>query len=283
MPLANLVRTIKEAFANAGTVTRLGFGTILRDPSILAYPLLASIFVTLTYALVGGLVIKLWHSFEPKTAADIVGSAQQQIPHQLRDKVGIVTFYYFYTATVTAYFSCAASAAVWAKLEGHPTNVLHGLAMVTKHSVRIFRFAVLSVFFIPLAVVAQWRKLFHKPVDALGGALNLHIANMAPAILNERTGVLSTIRTTISTLGKAWHEGLVIKVGTWLVLLVLGLIGLLPKYIQHYHYGSNTARWVGWTATTVLLAVFFVVTKVISGVLLTTLYYQVKTEPQKYQ
>ena len=274
---------IRKVFKNVGSVTKLGFGTILRDPSILAYPLLATFFVAVTYASVSGLVLAMWHGLEPKTAAAVVGSAQQQIPHQLRDKLGIVTFYYFYTAIVAAFFTCAASAAVWAKLQGHPTTVFHGLGVIFRRFFRVAWFAVLSVFFIPIALTAQCRKLLHHPIDVLGSSLNMHTGNLAPAIVNQDTGVFETVKISVKTLGGAYREGLVIKVFAWLAIVVLGAISFLPKFIQHYHFAGNTARAAGWITSAVLATTFFVLTKVISGVLLTVLYYDAQNSPEKYQ
>ena len=117
----------------------------------------------------------------------------------------------------------------------------------------------------------------------LGSSINMHIGGLAPAIVSSDDGVFKTIKTSTRTYGVAWHEALVIKAVTWLSLLILGTLSFLPKFIQHYHFAGDSARWVGWISSTVLVAVFFVLTKVISGVMMTTLYHQVKTNPERFK
>ena len=274
MPFEKWIHPFGRAGRNARQVTRQGLGIILHDPTILAYPLLASIFVLLTYPAVSGVVLNLWHHIEPRPVIDAVNGTQQQVPHRLRDILGIVTFYYFYAAVVTSFFTVATAAAVIAKLEGRPTTFLHGIMVVARHFIRVVHFALLSIFFVPLGIIAQRRKLPKGLVGVVGSSATLHTANLAPAILSEKRGVGATIRTAINTMGGAWREGLLIKIGMWSSLLVLGAISFLPKLIQHYWFDKTTSHWIGWFASTVLLVTFFVATKVIGGVLLTVLYHQ---------
>jgi hypothetical protein len=186
----------------------------------------------------------------------------------------LVTFSYFYITVVTTYFTCAVSAAVWAKLDGHPTSVAHGLRIVLRRFRRISHFAVLAIFFTPLSVIAQRKKLPRGIIDVLGSSLSLHTAQMAPAILNGEQSVFETIRTSVNTLGKLWKEGLLIKIGMWSLALLLTSVSFLPKLIQHYWLHGPSAHWVGWLTTTVLVLSFWVATKVLGAVFVTVLYHQ---------
>jgi len=274
MPIEKIVNSMHETRSNSSQAVKEGLRILSKDPTILAYPIFASIFVFLTYTAVSGLVLALWHSVFPHTIINI----DQNVPSKFRVVAGIVTFYYFYTAVVTSFFTCATSAAVWAKLEGHPTTFLHGLAVVAKHFLRVVHFAVLSIFYIPLGFIAQRKKLLRRPVDVIGSSFTLHTANMAPAIINEKTGVFATIRISINTLGRAWKEGALIKAGIWAMLLVLIAISLIPKLIQRHWFNSGTSHWLSWLITGVLLAFSFVITKVLGAVFMTVLYHKAQTQ-----
>jgi hypothetical protein len=272
--MQKMVLSAHETRTNASLAVKEGLNILLKDPTILSYAIFASVFVFLTFTLVNDLVMAVWHNFFPHEMLRV----SQSVPSKLRVLLGIVTFYYFYTAVITSFFTCATSAAVWAKLEGHPTTFLHGLGVVTRHFLRVVHFAVLSIFYIPLGFVAQRKKLFHKPVDVIGSSFTLHTANMAPAIISERAGVGATIRTSIDTLGKAWKEGALIKAGIWTMLLVLIAISFVPKLIQHYWYNNGTSHWLSWSITGVLLAFSFVITKVLGAVFMTVLYHKAQTQ-----
>lgn len=273
-PIEKMLSSAHETRRNSGQAVRQGLKILSKDPTILAYPIFASIFVFLTYATVSSLVLAIWHNLFPHTIINV----SRAVPSKFRVVVGIVTFYYFYTAVVTSFFTCATSAAVWAKLEGHPTTFLHGLGVVTRHFLRVVHFAILSIFYIPLGFIAQRKKLFRRPIDVIGSSFTLHTANMAPAIINERTGVGATIRTSINTLGKAWKEGALIKAGIWAMLLVLIAISFIPKIIQHYWFNNGTNHWLSWLITGVLLAFSFVISKVLGAVFMTVLYHKAKTQ-----
>lgn len=269
-----MLSSAHETRTNSAQAVKEGLNILLKDPTILAYPIFASIFVFLTYAAVNSLMLAVWHNIFPHPIMNV----EQTVPSKFRVVVGIVTFYYFYTAAVTSFFTCATSAAVWAKLENHPTTFLHGLAVVARHFLRVVYFAILSVFYVPLGFIAQRKKLFRRPVDVIGSSFTLHTANMAPAIINEKIGVGATIRTSINTLGKAWKEGALIKVWVWAMLLVLVLISFIPKLIQHRWFNNDSSHWLSWLITGVLLAFSFVITKVLGAVFMTVLYHKAQTQ-----
>lgn len=270
MPLENLPESISETIQTSGEIAHQGSKTIFRDPQIMVYPLLAGILILLTLPSVNGLVFGIWDKIAPHS----VFSVDRHIPHKLRIILGLVTFSYFYTTVVTTYFVCAVSATVMHKLDDEPTTPLHGLEEVGRHFWRVTHFAVLAIFFTPLAIIVQWRKLPRGIVGVLGSSVSLHTAQMAPAILHNKKSVSDTIRSSIDTLGSLWKEGLVIKVGTWSLAILLTSISFLPKVIEHYWFSGSTAHWVGWLATTLLAVSFWVLTKVLGAVYVTALYHR---------
>jgi hypothetical protein len=270
MPLENITGTISDTIQTSGEVATKGSGTILKDPQIILYPLLAGIFILLTLPAANGLAFGIWNKLAPHS----VFTVDQHLPHKLRIILGLVTFSYFYTTVVTTYFICAVSATVMHKLDDEPTTLLQGLQEVGRHFWRVTHFALLAVFFTPLAVIVQHRKLPRGIVGVLGSAISLHTAQMAPAILHNKKSVSDTIRASVDTLGSLWKEGLLIKAGTWGLAILLTTIGFLPKLIEHYWFSGSTARWVGWLATTLLAVSFWVLTKVLGAVYITTLYHR---------
>jgi hypothetical protein len=270
MPLENITGTISDTIQTSGEVATKGSGTIFRDPQIILYPLLAGVFILLTLPAANGLAFGIWDKLAPHS----VFTVDQHLPHKLRIILGLVTFSYFYTTVVTTYFICAVSATVMHKLDDEPTTLLQGLQEVGRHFWRVTHFALLAVFFTPLAVIVQRRKLPRGIVGVLGSAISLHTAQMAPAILHNKKSVSDTIRASVDTLGSLWKEGLLIKVGTWGLAILLTTIGFLPKLIEHYWFSGSTARWVGWLATTLLAVSFWVLTKVLGAVYITALYHR---------
>ena len=97
---------------------------------------------------------------------------------------------------------------------------------------------------------------------------------MAPAILHSQKSVSATVLDSIDTLGKLWKEGLIIKISTWGLALLLTSIGFLPKLVERLWFSGSTAHWVGWLATTLLAVSFWVVTKVLGAVYISALYHR---------
>lgn len=282
MPIKELLQSANEARQNAATVAGAGVKTLLNDPLIMAYPILASLFFIISFPLVDALVVSVWAKLGHFSW--LTGTAgTTTIPHPVRVALGIVTFSYFYTSFITVYFTCAVSAAVTAKLEGHPVPVVKGLQQVWHKFGRVSQFAFLSIFFIPMALYAQRKKLPHGIVSVVGSSVSIHSAQLAPAILTKRGSVGSTIRESIDTLGKAWHEGLVFKIVTYAILLLLSTLSFLPKLIEKYWFDNSSSHLVGWLASALLFTTFWVTTKVFGAVFVTALYHQVKEHPEKYQ
>src|SRR5579862_4434463 len=166
---------INQTKTAAGIATT-SFKTVLRDPQILAYPLVAAIITPITYSFIGHSIFQRWYN----DVFEVTGSLT---PNHGRAVFGLVTFSAFYAAFVAAIFTCAVSSSVLAKLEGHPTKPLAGLMDVAHHFLRVSRFALLSVFLFPVGIFAQRRKLPKGIVGVLGSSFTLHMASIAPAIL----------------------------------------------------------------------------------------------------
>jgi len=282
MPFKNLIRSFREARHNAAEVATLGSKTLLQDPTILAYPVFASLFFVISFPLVNALIVSIWAKLAHFSWLASAGG-NGTVPHSLRVAVGLVTFSYFYTSFITVYFTCAVSAAVEAKMDNHPVTFLHGLEAIWHKFGRVSRFAFLSIFFMPLAIIAQRKKLRKEFIWVVGSSFSIHSAQLAPAILNKRTGVGATIRDSINTLGKAWHEGLIFKVATYIILIILSSLSFLPKLVEKYWFSGSSAHWAGWLASALLFTTFWVTTKVFSAVFITALYHQVRENPKKYQ
>lgn len=256
----------RQLIANSAEVVKTSFKTVLRDPQIAVYPLLAFAFISITYPLISSSIFSRWYN-------DIFSVAGQAAPHKVAAIIGLVGFSAFYAAFVTAIFTCAISAAVLAKLDNKPTKPLNGLAQVLSHFLRVSRFAILSVFLFPVGVYAQRRKLPGGIVGVVGSSITLHMANLAPAILTSHKPYGATVREAINTLGKSWKEGLVLKIGMY-VLIFIAFV--LPKLLQHHF--SPSASDIGWLVSLEFAASGYVVFKVINAIFMTVLYHQAQAD-----
>ena len=254
------------AIRGAAVVARTSLHTVAHEPGILIYPWLSLLFVSITYPIISSSIFHNWYN-------DLFVVAGSIAPHRLATVIGLVGFSAFYAAFVGAFFSCATSAAVIAKLDGQKVATWYGLVQVLRHWWRVLRFAVLSVFLLPVAIYAQRRKLPRGIVGVLGSSFTLHMANLAPAILSSRSRFGETVRDAVNTLGKKWKEGLVLKVAMYVLIF---LIVILPKIIQHHFYSSLHASNVGWLISLELAASSYVVFKVINAIFTTVLYHQAK-------
>lgn len=270
MPLKELSVDIAETFQTSGQVAHRGSKVLFKDPQIMLYPLLAGLFILLTLPTVNGIAFSVWDKLAPHS----LFTAADHVPHKLRIIIGLGTFSYFYTTLVTTYFVCAVSATVMHKLDNHPTTLMQGLKEVGQHFLRVTHFAFVAIFFTPLAIIVQWRKLPRGFIGVIGSALSLHTAQMAPAILNSRKSLSDTIRDSIDTLGVLWKEGLVIKLWTWGLAVILTSIGFLPNLIEHHWLKGSAAHWIGWLAATLLAVSFWVLTKVLGAVYVSALYHR---------
>jgi len=268
MPGAHFFNSVVIAIKGALEVVRQSLKVIKKHPEISSYPFTALLFVSVTYPLIGDSIFARWYN-------RIFNDAGSIAPHHLRIILGLVGFSAFYTALVTAYFSCIVSAGVLAKLEGRPTPPLYGLRKVLRHFFRVTRFAILSVFFFPVGIYAQRGRLPKGWLGVLGSSITLHIAQVAPAILSTRKKFTATIRDAVDILGKTWKVGLTLKIAMYVVIFV---VVALPKLIQHGLFKGHVASNVSWLVSLELAASSYVTLKVINSLFTTVLYYQAKTQ-----
>jgi hypothetical protein len=255
-------------FTGAISVIKQSLRVIKSNPHIMIYPYLALFFISITYPILSASIFARWYN-------RIFVDAGSVAPHRMNIILGLVGFSAFYTAFVTAIFSCAVSAEVSAKMEDRSAPPLYGLVRVMRHFFRVAKFAVLSIFFLPVGIYAQRGKLPRGVIGVIGSSLTLHMAQVAPSILNTNHRFGTTIRDSIDTLGRAWREGLVLKIGMYLTIF---LIVVLPKLIQHQWFKSQTASNVSWLISLELAASSYVTLKVINSVFTTVLYHQAKLQ-----
>jgi hypothetical protein len=260
----------KKPSTLAGTtqVIKQTVRAVRAHPEIVIYPYSALAFISISYPLLSTTIFARWYS-------RIFSDAGSVAPHHLRIILGLVGFSAFYTALVTAYFTCAVSAGVLAKLEDRPTLPFYGFREVWRHFFRVTRFAILSVFFFPAGLYAQRQKLPRGVIGVLGSSFTLHMAQLAPAILTTKKGLGPTIRDSVDTMGKAWREGLILKIGMYASIFV---VVVSPKLVQHGIFRSHKASDIGWLISLELAASSYVTFKVINSIFTTVLYHQAKSQ-----
>ena len=254
-PIRGAARVIKESLKTAQ-----------RHPQIFLYPYIALFFTSITYSLVSATLLPGWYNRIFHTAAYVT-------PHKFAAILGIVGFSAFYTALVAAYFTSAVAASILAILEDRQVSPWYGLEQVGRNFLRITGFALLAVFFFPIGIIVQRRKLPAGWFGVLGSSLTLHMAQVAPAIFGTHDKFGATVRDSIDTLGKRWREGLVLKVGMYLTIFVFFV---LPKIVQHHWFKSKAAIEVSWLISIELAASSYVTFKVVNSIFTAVLYHQAK-------
>lgn len=244
----------------------------------MVYPFLAALFILVTFPLVNGLVFKFWNEIAHASLFSVADNS----PHTLRILFGLVTFSVFYTIFVSAYFTCAMSADVLARLEGRPTPPLYGLRMVLRNFPRVSKFACLAIFFFPISIISQRHKLKRPKgvVSVIGSSLSLNMSQLSPAILTENKSLGGTIRQSVSTLGSAWRQNLVIKIGMYAAFFLLIAASFLPKLVEDRWFNSETAHIIGVLTGVMLALVGYVMTKVVGSVFTATIYHQASNQPK---
>ena len=275
MSAGTFLQHIKQSFHGAWAVVKRSFKVIKNDSQILIYPYLAIIFILVTYPIVGRFVFAMWRKVQHPEVVDQVTKAA---PQELLVYFGLVTFSVFYTIFVTSYFTCMISASTLAELEGKPTSLLYGLRVVGRRFLRVTSFGLLAIFFFPMGIIAQHKKLRtpRGAFEAISSSFSLSMSQLAPAIVTDKKSVFETVRQSVDTLGHFWKESLVIRVSMFSAIVLLGSISFLPKVIEHYWFNGRTAYIVGWIVTVFLGASSYVALRVIGAVFTTTLYYEAK-------
>ena len=266
MSFKRFASSIGSSFSGAFAVIKDTLKVVRNYPEIAVYPYAAAIFISITYPVVSATVFAHWYR-------QIFSKTDVIVPNRARIILGLVGFSAFYIALITAYFSTAVSASVLAKLENRPVPPFYGLLRVAKNFFRVTKFAILSVFFFPVGIYAQRQKLPRGLVGVTGSSLTLHMAQVAPSVLTTNKKFGATIRDSIDTLGRAWRESLVLKIGIYgLVFLIVAL----PKLLQHGLFKGHAASTIGWVVSIELGATSLVGFKVLNSIFTAVLYHQAR-------
>jgi hypothetical protein len=249
-------------------VIKDSLAVVRQHPEIALYPYAATLFISVTYPIVSATILAHWYR-------RIFSDTNTIVPNKARLIIGLVGFSAFYVALVTAYFTTAVSASVLSKLENRPTPPFYGLLRVVKNFFRVTKYAFLSLFFFPIGVFAQRRKLPGGTVGVIGSSITLHMAQVAPSFLTTNMKVGATIRHSVDTFGKAWREGLVLKIGTYAAIF---LVVALPKLIQRGFFKGHHASNIGWVVSLELAASGYVAFKVINAIFTTVIYHKARSK-----
>jgi hypothetical protein len=277
MSFKNFAHSVIDSMHGAKLVMHQALTVLRNDITIAIYPLFVFLLVLITIPLVNGIIL----AFANQLASEPIFGVEQHTARTVFIAIAFVVSL-VYSAMMLSYFSCVLSALTLAELEGHRAPLLKGIRLFRKRFGHATRFALLSILFIPIGIVAQRHKLKRFPVgtgEVIGGAFSLSTAQLAPLILSEDMGVLETVRLSLSTLGKGWKQNLVIKVATYLTIILLTLlIGFFPILIQNYWFDSNTAQAASQLGVLLLILGLFITTKVLGTVFTTTLYWRIVTD-----
>jgi len=250
---------------NTTNIIREGLLVLRRHPELTVYFYAATSFIIITLPVVSATILAHWY--------DRLFTETAFVPHKFRLILGVVGFSAFYIALVTAYFTAAVSINVIAKAENLSVPPFYGLMRVIKNFIRVTRFAAVSLLFFPIAVYLQRKKLRGDFLGVIGSSLTLHMAQAAPAILTTHHSFGDTLRESISTLGRGWREGLLLKI--WMYSAVF-LIIALPKLIQAGLFNGSLADILGWIISIELGASSIVAFKVLNSVFTAVLYHHAR-------
>jgi hypothetical protein len=265
MSLVSSINSFKPASKSAWKIVKTGLRALKSDPAIVLYPLTLFLAimstVTVTNAWIYMAATTLAHEsiFEPAQGISVYFFSVLAI---------LISTIYGYM--LLSYFTCTIAAAVIGHLEGDATPLFYGVKLVAGHFRRISHFAALSLILIPLGIMAQRHRL-DKPkpaAEVIGSSLTLTVGGIAPAILSSTKGVEETIMTSIQTMGKAWHENLIIKLGIYLTLLLIGVL-----------ISINSDGLV----VLLLSLALFTVAKVLTAVFTATIYWQNATNNGRHK
>lgn len=264
MSAEEIIDSTKQRSISAFNVIKQSFRVIGKHPQLMLYPYTALLFISITYPLLSGTFVAHWYN-------RIFSEAGAVAPHRFGIILSLLGFLAFYTAFISAYFTTAVSAAVLATLKNENPSNFYGLWQVLRHFGRVTKFAVLALFFFPMGIYAQRKKLPHGIIGILGSSATLHMAQVAPAILGGHQEYGATIREATEKLGKTWKEGLILKTGMYITIFI---VFVAPKLIQHHWYKSQTASNVGWLLSLEAGASSIVFFKVINAIFTTVLYHR---------
>lgn len=277
MPIHHFFHHTAKSVHGAGRVSAKSFKSLARSPQIAIYPFLAAGFILITSPIISAFVIDMWHKVEQPV---LVSGVTNQTPNIVLQHLGLVAFSVYYATFVADYFVCAAADATLAMLEDRKTTVFYELSSLRHKFLRITKFCLVSIFFMPLGIIAQRKKMntVRGAFEVIISSFSLSMPQLAAEVMTSDDTIMHTIRKSSDTLGKLWKENLVIRAGMIGSVLLLGSISFLPKLIEQLLFNSPTAHAVGWVLTAVLGASSYVLLHVMSTVITTTLYFEAKSK-----
>ncbi|HEY9658305.1 MAG TPA: hypothetical protein V6C65_07630, partial [Allocoleopsis sp.] len=92
---------------------------------------------------------------------------------------------------------------------------------------------------------------------------------------DKNTSITESVRWMNQTLGQAWRQNLLLKVGRYSIFFLIGFLAFLPKLAQHYWFDSHSAHIVGWIVATGLWLISFVLIQLFSSIFTAVLYHKV--------
>lgn len=277
MYISHIFHHATHSFRGAHRVSVNSFKHLARSPQIAIYPIMATGFVLLSSPIISGFVIDMWHKVEHPA---VISGVSSQTPNVLVQHLGLVAFSVYYANFVADYFVCAIAAATLAKLEKREVSVFYGLRILKKRFWRVTKFCLISIFFLPLGIIAQRRKMnsIRGAGEVFISSFSMSMPQLAAEVISSDGNIMYTIRKSSDTLGKLWKENLIIRAAMIGSVLLLGSISFLPKLIVQMFFESPTAHVIGWVLTVMLGASSYILLHVMSTVLTTTLYFEAKSK-----
>jgi hypothetical protein len=277
MSLNSFVYSAELAVSNARNIAKEGFHVLRKDIAVTVYSLFAFLLVLLTIPLVNALLISVANSL----ANEPIFASEKHLAKLIFVAVAVLVST-ICTAVLLSYFTCVVAASTLAQLQGHPAPLLKGLGLFKNRFRYITKFALVSIAFILIGFMAQKRKfggvaVNKEKVEVVGSSFSLSMAQLAPVILSENKSVLDTVQHSIGTLGKAWREGIVIKISIYATIFLLTLmISFLPTLVQTYwFFGNGSAEVISKFVTILLVICLLITAKVLGTVFTTTLYWRI--------
>jgi hypothetical protein len=281
--IVSFMHACAQALLEAQQVAEQGIKILRKDIAVTVYALFVFLLVLMTIPLVNGLLLAAANGL----SSEPIFASQHHIAKTIFVAVAVIVST-ICAAMLLSYFTCAVAASSLAQLQGHPAPLLKGLSLFRNRFRQITKFALVSVGFIPIGFLAQRRKfggvaVSKAKIEVIGSSLSLSMAQLAPVILSEDKSIVETVQHSMETLGKAWREGVVIKIAIYATILGVTLsIGFLPTLVQTYWFFGNNSAEVFSRFTTILLVICLLITaKVLGTVFTTALYWKITKEPKE--
>ncbi len=199
---------------------------LLHDKELLVFPLISTIALILTIAVVFGSGMVFRAADSVNSSADAAGSALG-----LADFV-LMGVFYFVNYFIIIYFNAALIGAARIRLRGGDPNVWDGFRAANSNLRGIigwaFISAIVSLIFYALEKFAQNRGGFGAiavmiTTWLLRGAWSIFTYLVIPVLVVEGVGPIEAIKRSAALLRKTWGEQLVSRFGFDLMVIIVGL------------------------------------------------------------